>query len=161
MFAPWKKSYGKPRPHIKKQRHTLLTKVLYSQSYGFSSSQVWIWELDNKKGWVPKNWCLWTVGLEKILESPSDSKEIKSINPKGNQYWIFFGRTDAEAEAPTLMPLDAKSQLIRKDRDAGKSITDLKDMSLSRQWRTGKPGMLQSTGSQIVGHDWVTEQQQI
>ena len=87
------------------------------QSYVFSSSHVWIWELDHKEGWVPKNWCLWTVELEKTLESPLDRK-IKPVNPKGNQSWIFLGRTDAEA--PILWPPDVKSCLIGKDPDAGK-----------------------------------------
>ena len=95
-------------------------KAVYSQSYGFSSSHVWIWELDHKKGWVPKNWCFWTVVLEKMLESRLDCREIKPVNPEGNQPWIFLGRTDAETEAPILWPPDAKSQLIRKDPDARK-----------------------------------------
>ena len=79
-----------------------------------------MWELDHEEGWAPKNWCFWTVVLERTLESPLDSKEIKSVNPKGNQSWIFIGRTDAEAEAPILWSLDGKSQVIRKDPDAGK-----------------------------------------
>ena len=95
MLAPWKKSYGKPRQHIKKQRHHFAYKDPYSQSCGFSSSHVWMWELDNKIGWPPKNWCLWTVVLEKTPESPSDSK-IKPVNLKGNKPWIFTGRTDSE-----------------------------------------------------------------
>ena len=104
---------------LKSRNITLPTKSLY-QSYGFSSCHVWMWELDNKKCWVPKNWCLRTVVLEKTLESPLDSREIKPVNPKGNQSWIFIGRTDAkaEAEAPILWPPDAKSQFIGKD--AGK-----------------------------------------
>ena len=80
-----------------------------SQSYGFSSSHVWMWELDYKESWVPKNWCFWTVVLEKTLESPLDCKEIKSVNPKGNQSWVFLERTDAEAETPILWPRDAKN----------------------------------------------------
>ena len=79
-----------------------------------------MWELNHKEGWVPKNWCFWTVAMEKTLERPLHSKEIKSVHPKGNQPWIFFGSTDAEAEAPILWPPDAKSQLIRKDPDAGR-----------------------------------------
>ena len=90
------------------------------QSYGFSSSHVQIWELDHKEGWAPKNWCFWTVVLEKTLESLLDNKEIKPVNPKGNQFWIFTERTDAEAEAPTLWPPDVKSRLFGKDPDAGK-----------------------------------------
>ena len=99
---------------------TLLTRGSISQSYGFSSSHAWMWELDHKEGWTPKNWCFWSVMLEKTLESPLDCKEIKPLSPKGNQFWIFIGRTDAEAEAPILWPPDVKSQLIWKDRDAGK-----------------------------------------
>ena len=109
----------KPRQHIKKQRH-FANKSPSSQSYGFSSSHVWIWELDDKKGWGPKKWCFWTVVLEKTLETPLDSKEIKPVNCKGNQSWILIERTDAEAEAPILRRLDGNSRLIGKDHDAGK-----------------------------------------
>ena len=91
-----------------------------SQGYGFSSSHVWMWELDYKESWVPNNWCFWTVVLKKTLESLFDCKEIQSVHPKGNQSWLFFGRTDAEAETPILWPPDAKSWLIWKDPDAGK-----------------------------------------
>ena len=118
--APWKKSYDKPRRHIKKQRRDFASKGLYSQSYGFSSSRVWIWELDYKKGWVLKNWCFWTVVLEKTLESPLDCKEIQPVHPKGNQSSIFIERTEVEAETPILWPADGKSWLIGKDPDAGK-----------------------------------------
>ena len=114
--APWKKSYEKPREWTEKQRHHFADKGLSSQSYGFSSSNVWLCELDHKEGWVPKNWCFWTVVLEKTLESPLDGKEIKSVSPKGCQPWMFIGRTDAEA--PILWPPDAKNQLIGKDSDA-------------------------------------------
>ena len=113
-------SYDKPRQHIKKQRHHFANKVPWSQSYGFSSSHVEVWELDHEEGWVLKNWCLWTVVMEKTLESPLDSKELKPVNPKGNQPWIFIGRTVAKAEAPILWPPDAKSQLTGKGPDAGK-----------------------------------------
>ena len=92
-------------------------KVLSSYSYGFSSSHVWMWELDYKESWAPKNWCFWTTVLEKTLESPLDYKEIKSLNPKGNQSWIFTGRTDAET--PILWPPDVKNWLIGKDPDVG------------------------------------------
>ena len=85
ILAPWKKSYDQPRQHIKKQRHYFADKSPSSQSYGFSSSHVWMWELDHKESWAPKNWCFWTVVLEKTLESPLDYKEIKPVNPKGNQ----------------------------------------------------------------------------
>ena len=103
---------GKPIECIKEQRHYFADRGPYGQSYGFSSSHVWMWELEHKKGWVLKYWCFQTVVLEKTPESPLDCKEIKPVNPKGNQPWIFIGRTDAEA--PILWPLDAKSQLIRK-----------------------------------------------
>ena len=116
--APWKKSYNKPRQHIKKQRHYFVNKGLSSQSYGFSSSHVWMWELDHKESWEPKNWWFWTVVLEKTLESPLNCKEIKPVNPKGNQSWIFIGKTDAQA--PILWPPDAKNWLIGKDADAEK-----------------------------------------
>ena len=105
---------------LKKQRHYFANKGLSSQSYGFSSGHVWIWELDYKESWAPKNWCFWTVVLEKTLEIPLACKEIQSVNPKGNQSWIFIGRTDAESETPILWPPDAKSWLIRKETDAGK-----------------------------------------
>ena len=91
-----------------------------SQSYGFSSSHVWMWELDYKESWMQKNWCFWTVVLEKTLESPLAFKEIQAVHPKGDHSWVFIGRTDVEAEAPILWPPDAKSWLIGKDPDAGK-----------------------------------------
>ena len=103
-LAPWKKIYDEPRQHIKKQRHYFANKGPSSQSYGFSSSHARMWELDYKESWVLKNWCFWTV--EKTLESPLDCKEIKLVNPKGNQSWIFIGRTNAEAETPILWPPD-------------------------------------------------------
>ena len=110
----------KPRLHIKKQRNHFASKGLYSQSYVFSSSHVKSWGLDHKEGWMPKNWCFQPVVLEKTLESPLDSKDIKPVNPKENQLWIFPGRTDAEAEAPILWPPDVKSQLTGKNPNAGK-----------------------------------------
>ena len=115
MLAPWKKSNDKPKQHIKKQRHYFADKDPSSQSYGFSSTHVGMWELDNRKGWAPKNWFLRTVVLEKTLESPLDCKEFKPVNPKGNQHWIFIGRADAEVEAPMLWPPAAKNWLIGKD----------------------------------------------
>ena len=120
MLAPWKKSYDQPRQLIKKQRHYFANKRLSSQSYGFSSSHVWIWKLYHKEGWALKNWCFWTVVLEKILENPLDCKEILPVHPKGNQSWMFIWKTDAEAEAPILWPSDVKSQLIGRDPDSGK-----------------------------------------
>ena len=109
----------KPRQCIKKQRHHFANKGPSSQSYGFSGSHEYMWELDHREGCVPKNWCFQTMVLEKTLESPLDCKEIKPVNPKLNQPWIFIGRTDAEAEAPILWPHNAKSWLIGKDPDAG------------------------------------------
>ena len=119
-LAPWKKSYDKPRQCIKKQRHYFANRGWFSQTYGFSSSHIQVWVLDHKEGWVVKNWCFWTVVLEMTLESPLDSMEIKLVNPKENQPWIFIGRTDAEAEAPILWPPDEKSQLAGRDPDPGK-----------------------------------------
>ena len=113
------KSYDKPREHIKKQRHYFADKDPSSQSYDFSSSHVWMWGLDHKEGWAPKNWCFWTVVFEKTLESFRDCKEIKPVNPEGNQSWIFIGRTNVEAEAPILWPPDGKSRLIGKDPEEG------------------------------------------
>ena len=106
--------------HIKKQRYYFADKVSSSQSYGFSSGHVWMWDLGYKEGWMPKNWCFQNVVLEKTLESPLDCKEVKPVNPNGYQPWVFIGRTDAEAEAPILWPPDVKSRLTRKDSDAGK-----------------------------------------
>ena len=124
---------------LKSRDITLSTKVHLSQGYGFSSGHVWMWEMDYKESWAPKNWCFWTVVLEKTLESPLDSKEIKPVNPKGNQSWIFIGRTDAEA--PILWPPDAKNWLIGKDPDAGKD------------WRQGEKGM---TEDEMFGcHHWL------
>ena len=118
--TPWEKSYDQPRQHIKKQRHYFANKRQSNQGYGFSSGHVWIWELDYKERWAPKNWCFWTVVLEKAVESPLDCKEIQPVDPKGNQSWIFIGRTVDEAEALIFWPLDSKSWLIWKDPDAGK-----------------------------------------
>ena len=103
MLAPWKKSYDQPRQHLKKQRHYFADKGLSSQSYGFSTIHVWMWELDHKESWALKNWCFWTVALEKTLESPLDCKEIQPVHPKGNQSWIFIGRANAEAETPNTL----------------------------------------------------------
>ena len=141
MFASLKKSYDQPRLHTKKQRHYFANKGPCSQGYGFSSSHVWMWELGHKEGWVLKNWWFWTVVLEKTLESTLDCKEIKPVNCKLNQSWIFIGRTDTEAEAPILRPPDAKSQLISKDPDAGKD------------WRQKEKAM---TDDEMVGwHYWL------
>ena len=152
-----------------------------SQSYDFSSSHVWMWELDCKESWAPKHWCFWTVMLEKTLESPLDCKEIQPVHPKGNRSWIFIGRTDVEAETPILWPPDVKSWLIGKDPDSGKDWRQ-EEKGTTREWDgcmasftlwtwvwasfgtcwwTGKPGVLQSMGSQRVGYDWATELSQV
>ena len=144
------------------------------QGYGFSSSHVWMWELDCKDSWAPKNWCLWTVVLQKTLESPLDCKDIQPVNPKGNQSWLFIGRTDAEAE--TRIHLMWRTDSLKKTLMLGKieggrrrgrqrmrwlpGITDSMDMSRvvsGSWWWTGKPSVLQSMELQRVGHDWVTE----
>ena len=141
------KSYDQPRQHIKKQRRYFANKGPSSQGYGFSSSHVWMWELDYKESWVPKNWCFWAVVLEKTLESPLGCKEIQPIHPKGNQSWMFIERTDAEAETLIFWLPDVKSWLIWEDPDAGKDwgweekgmteddgITDSMNVSLSKVW---------------------------
>ena len=119
MLAACQKSYDQPRQHIKKLRHYFADECPSCQSYGFSSSHVRMWELDHKEGWAPKNWCFCTVVLRKTLESPLNCKEVKPVNPKGNQSWIFIGRTDAEAETPILWPPVGKSWLSGKDPDVG------------------------------------------
>ena len=120
MLTPWKKSYDQRRQHIKKQRHHFVHKGPSGQGYGFPSGLVWMWELDYKENWAPKNWCFWTVVLEKTLESPLDCKEIQAAHPEGDQSWMFIGRTDIEAETPIFWSPDAKNWLIWKDPDAGK-----------------------------------------
>ena len=164
---------------LKSRRHYFANKGPSSQSYGFSSSRVWMWELDYKESCAQKNWCFWTVVLEKTLQSPLNCKEIQPVHLKGNQSLILVGRTDVEAETPILWRPNVKSWLIWKDPDAGKAwgqeekgmtktrwldgTTNSIEMSLSklwRWWRTGTPGMLQFMELPRVGHDWATEQQQ-
>ena len=177
MLAPWKKSYDQPRQHIKKQRHHYANKGPSSQGSGFSSSHVWMWELDHKEGWALKNWCFWTVVLEKTLESPLDCKEIQPVHPKGNQSWIFFGRTDAEALTllatwcEELTHWEKKPCCWERLKAGGKgddrrwddwlaSLTQRTWVwaSSERQWRREKPGILQSTGlqSRTWLSDWTT-----
>ena len=133
--------YGKPGQLIKKQRDYFANKGPSSQGYGFSSSHVWMWELDSEESWALKNWCFWTVVLEKTLESPLDCKEIQPVCPKGDQSSVFIGRTDAKAETPILWPPHAKSWLIGKDPDAG------------RDWGQGEKGM---TEDEMAGwHHWL------
>ena len=137
MLTPWKESYDQPRQHIQKQRHYSANKGPSSQGYGFSSGHVWMWELDCEEGWAPKNWCFWTVVLEKTLESPLDCKEIKPVHPKGNQSWIFIGRTNVEAETPILWPPDVKNWLIRRDPDAGKDWRQEEKGTTEARWLDG------------------------
>ena len=143
-----RKVMTKTRQHIKKQRHYFTNKDPSSQSYGFSSSHVWIWELDYKENWVPKNWCFWTVILEKTLESPLDCKDIQPVYPEGNQSWLFIEGTDAEAETTILWPPDGRTNSFEKTLMLGMTeggrrrgrqrmrwlyaITDSLDMSLSK-----------------------------
>ena len=125
---------------------SLFQQCSYSQSYGFSSNHVWMWELDHNEGWAMKNWCFWTLVLEKTLESPLDCKEVKPVNPKGNWFWIFIGRTETETETPILWIPDVKSWLIRKDSDAGKD------------WEQEKKGMTEDKmvvwHHQLNGHNF-------
>ena len=121
MLAPWKKSYDKPRQHIKKQRHYFADNVYLVKAMVFPVVMYgWMWELDYKESWSLKNWCFWNVMLEKTLESPLDCKEIQPVHPKGNKSWIFIGRTDVEAETPILWPPDTKNWLSGKDLMLGK-----------------------------------------
>ena len=152
---------------LKRRNSTLPTKVRLVKAMVFSISHVWIWELDYNESWVLKNWCFWTVVLEKTLESPLDCKEIEPVHPKGNQSWIFIGRIDAEAETPIIWPPDMKNWLIWKDPDAGKDWRQKEKWSkewhdwmvspiwwtwvwtsFRNWWWTGKPGVMQSMGSQ-------------
>ena len=176
MLFHCKKSYDQPRQDFKTPRHYFAKKRLSSQSYGFSSTRVWMWELDHKESWMLRNWCFWAVVLEKTLESPLDCKEFKPLNPKGNQSWIFIGRTVLKLKLQYFGHLMQRTDSLEKTLMLGK-IEDERRRGRQRMrwldgltnsmtliwvnseswWWTGRPGMLQSMGSQIVGHDWVTE----
>ena len=133
---------------ILKSRHYFTDKGSYSQSYGFSSGHVWMWELAHKESWAPNNWCFWTVVLEKT-ESPLDCKRIQLVNPKGNQSWIFIRRTDVEAETPVLWPPDAKNWLIWKDPDAGKIEGRKRRVWQRMRWLGGITGQMDMSLSQL------------
>ena len=145
-LPPWKESYDQPRQHIKKQRHYFANKGPSSQGYGFSSGHVWMWKLDCEENWMLKNWYIWTVVLEKTLESPLDCKEIQPVHSKGDQPWVFFGRTDAKAETSILWPPHAKSWLIVKVSDTG------------RDWRSDEKGTAEDEMAEwhywLDGHDF-------
>ena len=167
-----KESYDQPGQHIKKQRHYFGNKGLSSLSYGFSSSHVWMWDLDHKESWALKYWCFWTVVLKKTLESCLDFKDIQPVHPKRNQSWIFIGSTDPEAEAPILWPPDAKNWFIRKDPDPGKDWRQ-EEKGTTEDEMVGwhhqidgyeseqAPGVGDGQGSLACyspwGHNWVTE----
>ena len=176
MLAPWQESYDQPRQHIQKQRHYFANKGPSSQGYGFSNGHVWMWELDYKESWAPKNWCFWTVVLEKTLESPLDCKKIQPVHPKGDQSWLFIGRTNVKLKLQYFGHLMRRADSFEKILMLGKIEVGEKGdnrgwdgwMASLTQWTwvwvdsgswwwTGRPGVLQSTGSHRVGHDWVTE----
>ena len=165
------------RDRILKSRHYFANKSPSSQGYGFSSGHVWMWELDYKKSWAPKNWCLWSVVLEKTLESPLHCKEIQPVHPKRDQSWVFIGGTDVKAETPILLSTWCKElthwrgpwcwERLRAGGEGDERGWDGWMASLTwwtwvwvdsgSWWWTGRPGVLRFMGSQRVGHDWATE----
>ena len=178
MLTPWKESFDQPRQYIKKQRHYFANKGPSSQGYGVSSGHVWMWELDCEESWAPKNWCFWTVVLEKPLESPLACKEIQPVHPKEDQSWLFIGRTDVEAETPVLWSFTWCKKLTHWKRPwcweglgaggegdnrgwDGWMASPIRWMWIwvnsGSWWWTGRPGVLWFMGLQRVGHDWTTE----
>ena len=176
MLAPWKERYDTSKQCIKKQRHLFSDKGLPSQSYGFSSSHVWMWELDHKEDQALKNWCFWIVVLEKTLENPLDCRGVKPVTPKGNQSWIFIGKTDAEAETPILDHLIRGTDSLEKTLLLGKiegkrrrgqqrmrwldGVTDSMDMNFNKLQeivKDGKSWRAAVLGSQRVGQNLTYE----
>ena len=177
MLSPWKESYDQPRQHIKKQRHYFVNKGPSSQGYGFSSGHVWMWELDYKESWVLKNWCFWTVVLEKTLESPLDCKEIQPVQFEGDQPWVSFGRNDAKSWNSSTLAISCKKLTHWKRLWCWEGLGAGGEgdnrgwdgrMSSPTQWTwvwvysgswwwIGRLGVLGLIGSQRVRHDWATE----
>ena len=174
MLAPWKESYDQPRQDIRKQRHNFVNKGPSSQGYGFSSSHVWMWELDYKESWALKNWCFWTVVLEKPLASPLDFKEIQPVHPIGDQSWVFIGKTDIEAntlanwcEKLTHGKRPCCCERLKAGGEGDDRGWDGWMASVTQWtwvwvnsgswWWTGRPGVLRFMGSQRIGYHWATE----
>ena len=161
MLTPWKESYDQPRQHIKKQRRYFVNKDPSSQGYGFSSGHVWMWELDYKESWVPNNWCFWTVVLEKTLESPLDCKEIQPVHPKGDSPEYSLEGLMLKLKLQYFCHLMRRADSLEKTLMLGKIVSPTQWIwvwvNSGSWWWPGRPGMLQSMGSQRVRHNWATE----